>query len=303
MYFTSLPDHAKPGFDEAQHFSKFRKHNIIFNAESKESSCDDHVGCLSIKTILSGEETYGVDGRQLVVRPGQFLVLNNDQHYSCRIDSNEKVRCLSIFFKNTFASSVLSDTLHTEEFSLEHPDIGNGSMPEFFQTLRTITPEMSGQLSGLIHLLEGRGYNEAMTDEYLVFMLRYLVSIHQLDVRSTGLVKAVKVSTRKEIYKRLCVARDLLHSFHGDDIDLEKIGMEAGLSVPQLVRQFKSVFHTTPYQYLTGIRLKQAADLLQDTNEQVQDIAWMCGFENAAAFSRAFRSVYGVQPTRYRAER
>ena len=303
MYFTSLPDHAKPGFDEAQHFSKFRKHNIIFNAESRESNCDDHVGCLSIKTILSGEETYGVDGRQLVIRPGQFLVLNNDQHYSCRIDSKEKVQCLSIFFKNTFASSVLSDTLHSEEFSLDHPDTGNGNMPEFFQTLREITPDMSRQLSGLIHLLENKGYNEAMTDEYLVFLLRHLVSVHQLDVKSTGQVKALKVSTREEIYKRLCIARDLLHSFHGDNIDLGRIGIEAGLSVPQLVRQFKSVFHTTPYQYLTGIRLKQAADLLQHSDEQVQDIAWMCGFENAAAFSRAFRSVYGVQPTRFRADR
>lgn len=300
MYFTRLPDHSAQGFNEAQHFDKFKKHNIIFNAESRESHCDDHVGCLSVKTIWSGEETYGVDGRQLAIRPGQFLVLNNDQRYSCRISSKEKVRCLSVFFKSDFASSVLSDMMHSEDFLLDSPATANAGIPEFFQTLRPLTADLNRQFSGLISLLENNGYNEMMTDEYLVFLLRHLVSIHRLDVKSSGLVKAVKAGTRQEIYKRLCIARDILHSFHGEKIDLEKMGAQAGLSVPQLVRQFKAVFHTTPYQYLIGIRLKQAANLLQHSSEQVQDIAWMCGFENAAAFSRAFRSAYGVQPTRFR---
>ncbi|WP_342085171.1 AraC family transcriptional regulator [Dyadobacter sp. OTU695] len=300
MYFTRLPDHAQPGFDEAQHFDQFRRHNVIFNAESKQSHCDDHVGCLSIKTVLRGEEIYGVDGRELAVRPGQFLVLNNDQRYACRINSKEKVRCLSVFFKKEFASSVLFDTLHSEEFLLDHPASDNDNIPEFFQTLRHISPDMERQFSGLVRLLETRGYYEAMADEYLVFLLRHLIGAHQLDLRIANQVRAVKVGTRKEIYKRLCIARDILHSSHGQHIDLGGISAQAGMSVPQLVRQFKAAFHSTPYQYLVGIRLKQAAYLLQHTGGQVQEIAWMCGFEDAGAFSRAFRSAYGVQPTRFR---
>ncbi|OJV12593.1 MAG: hypothetical protein BGO21_02265 [Dyadobacter sp. 50-39] len=302
MYFTTLPDHSQPGFDEVQHFDQFRKHNIIFNAESKESYCDDHVGCLSIKTVLSGEEIYRVDGRQLAVRPGQFLVLNNDQRYACRISSRERVRCLSVFFKKEFASSVLFDALHGEEFLLDNPS-DDGIIPEFFQTLRQITTDMGGHFSGLASLLETRGYDEAMTDEYLVFLLRHLVQVHRSDVRSSGRIKAVKAATRLEIYKRLCIARDILHSSCGAHIQLSEIGAQAGMSVPQLVRQFKSAFQTTPYQYFVGIRLKQAAHLLQHTGEPVQDIAYMCGFEDAGAFSRAFRSVYGMQPTRFRAGR
>lgn len=303
MYFTRLPDHTQPGFDEALHFSQFKKHNIIFHAESGNSYCDDHVGCLSIKTVLRGEETYGVDGRQLPIRRGEFLVLNNEQRYSCRISSREKARTLSVFFKNEFASAVLFDTLHSETYLLDNPDMADSPVPEFFQTLRPVTPEMDRQLSGLVHLLETEGDNEAMTDEYLVFLLRNLIGVHRSDVKRAGLVKAVKAGTRKEIYKRLCIARDVLHTAHGENIDLKKIGAAAGLSVPQLVRQFKAVFHTTPYRYLTGVRLQQAAGLLQHTEEAVQDIAWTCGFENAGAFSRAFKSAYGVQPTRFRADR
>jgi AraC family transcriptional regulator len=99
MYFTSLPDHTKPGFDERSHFSKFKKHNIIFNALSRYSNCDHHVGCLSFKTVLSGEEWYGIGNRSIAVRPGQFLVMNDDQPYSCRIDNGESARVLSVFLK------------------------------------------------------------------------------------------------------------------------------------------------------------------------------------------------------------
>ena len=108
MYFTSLPDHSNPGFDEELHFSKFRQHNIIFNAMTRKTHCVRHIGCLSIKTILSGEEKYDIDGHQLAIRPGQFLILNDDQDYLCRVDTAGEVRMQSVFFGATFASAVLS---------------------------------------------------------------------------------------------------------------------------------------------------------------------------------------------------
>src|SRR4051812_39513767 len=121
MYFTALPDHSQPGFNEQSHFNRFKKHNVIFNALSRQSHCDNHVGCLSFKTVLSGEEWYGVNHRQLAVRPGQFLILNNDQSYSCYIDTCEPVRTLSVFFKKEFASAIFHDTLNKEESLLDNP--------------------------------------------------------------------------------------------------------------------------------------------------------------------------------------
>jgi transcriptional regulator GlxA family with amidase domain len=85
-----------------------------------------------------------------------------------------------------------------------------------------------------------------------------------------------------------------------DKVDLSAISNLACLSVPQLVRQFKFVFHATPHQYLVRIRLKRAAELLKLTNKPVHEITWKCGFENFSAFCRAFKSEYGVQPGHFR---
>ena len=300
MYFTSLPDHTKPGFDEALHFSRFKQHNIIFNAESSASNCDNHVGCLSFKTVLSGEEWYGINRQRLVVRPGQFLILNDDQNYSCRSDNGEKLRILSVFFKKEFAASVFRDALHTESFLLDEA-LNNGTQsPEFFQTLNHITPELQLQLSGLLTALDQEGYEENMMDEYLVFLLHQLIRTHKSEFNRVGQVAALKSSTRTEIYKRLCVAKDILHSTYMEHTDLAHISNLACLSVPQLVRQFKAVFRITPHQYLIRVRLKHAADLLKLTNKPIHEITWMTGFENVSAFCRAFKSGYGVQPVNFR---
>jgi AraC-like DNA-binding protein len=72
------------------------------------------------------------------------------------------------------------------------------------------------------------------------------------------------------------------------------------MSVPQLVRQFKAVFLTTPHQYLIRLRLAHAARWLKQSSMPVHEITWMCGFENTSAFCRAFRAAYGVHPLGYK---
>jgi len=147
MYFTSLPDPKQPGFNEELHYRKFKNHNIIFSAKSTHSYCRRHVGCLSIKTVLSGEEWYGINSHKVAVRPGQFLILNDQQSYSCEINSEKPVHTLSVFFKNSFASEVLRDLTCDEEMMLDEPFSMAEKLPEFFQTLNPISDTFRTLLS------------------------------------------------------------------------------------------------------------------------------------------------------------
>jgi AraC family transcriptional regulator len=171
---------------------------------------------------------------------------------------------------------------------------------EFFQTLYNIDIGLKRQLHHLISALNNQGYDSSMVDEYLVFLLHHLIEVHKSESILAKNVNAIKSVTKTEISKRLCIAKDILHSSFMDKQDLTTIGHIACLSVPQLIRHFKSVFHATPHQYLTKIRLRHAAELLKLTDEPVHQITWQCGFENASAFCRAFKSAYGVQPRSFR---
>jgi len=300
MYFTSLPDHRQPGFDEEQHFSQFRQHNIVFNATAVRSHHVRHVGCLSVKMILSGEEWYTINNHQLAVRPGQFLILNDAQDYWCRVDTAGDVRIQSVFFKAAFASSVFRDVLSREDVLLDDPFAGGDQSLEFFQTLYEMDAGLQEKMARLIASLDAWGYNSTRVDEQLIFMLHQLIRTHKTEARRAYRVSAVKPSTKKEIYKRLCIAKDVLHSTFMDRPDLSVVSNTACLSAPQLVRQFKAVFHTTPHRYLTRIRLSHAAGLLKDTSVPVHEITWRCGFEDTSAFCRAFKMEYGVPPLRFR---
>lgn len=297
MYLTSIPDHNQPGFDEQLHFSRFKKSNVVFNTQTQAGGCDEHVGCLSIKTIISGEEWYGVGNRSLVVRPGQFLILNDNQTYSCQV---RQAQVLSVFFKKEFAASVFHDCLTKEEFSLDNPFHLQTSTPEFFQTLHAIDTDLQLKLSSLVTTLEMNGFQENETGEHLLYLLRYLIHVYVMERKQVAQVSAVKPGTQAEIYKRLCVAKDVLHSSFMKPLDIASISSAACLSVPQLIRQFKTVFHCTPHQYLVRLRLQHATELLTKTNEPVSEITWQVGFENTSAFCRAFKAVYGLSPEVYR---
>jgi AraC family transcriptional regulator len=300
MYFTSLPDHTDPAFDERLHFSRFRRQNIVFDAISFRSFCDRHVGCLSIKRVLGGEERYGVDRRQLVLRPGRFLILNDNQEYSCRIDAAGEVRVQSVFFSTAFVGAVFRDNLYREEALLDDPFNFQKRSLEFFQAIHDTDPGLEAAFQGLVSALNRQGYVQPMVDERLVFILSHLIRRHKTEANDTDRVGALKAATRNEIHRRLCIARDHLHSTFMESLDLEELGQVSHLSTPQLIRQFKAVFHTTPYQYLVRLRLQHAAGLLRNSALPVHEITWRCGFENVSAFCRAFRAAYGAAPLKFR---
>ena len=77
----------------------------------------------------------------------------------------------------------------------------------------------------------------------------------------------------------------------------------AALDVPvwKLNRMFKRYLHTSPKSYFAGLRLAKARDMLRNTTLAVGEIANECGYDNAEAFSRAYRNQFGKPPSLDRA--
>jgi len=65
-------------------------------------------------------------------------------------------------------------------------------------------------------------------------------------------------------------------------------------------REFSRHMGTTPSNYLTGLRIDRAAEMLITTNNKLADIALTAGFENESYFFRAFQRRKGTTPSKYR---
>lgn len=79
------------------------------------------------------------------------------------------------------------------------------------------------------------------------------------------------------------------------EIDLDKIAAEAGLSPFHFLRLFSRALGVTPHQYLLRSRLRHAARLLVD-GRSVTDTAYDVGFQDLSNFVRTFHRAAGVSP-------
>ena len=56
----------------------------------------------------------------------------------------------------------------------------------------------------------------------------------------------------------------------------------------------------SPIEYLRRLRVERARQLLADVDLSIKEIAQRCGFDDAYHFSKTFRQIDGLPPTKYR---
>lgn len=74
---------------------------------------------------------------------------------------------------------------------------------------------------------------------------------------------------------------------------------ESGLSSRRFNDLFKSNFKTTPNQYIIQRKIEHAKCLLETTNISVVEIAKLSGFSDVYYFSKTFKKICGVAPSKW----
>ena len=92
----------------------------------------------------------------------------------------------------------------------------------------------------------------------------------------------------------------LLHRRAHHPWTIAELAAEVGVSRSALVARFTRYLSDPPMAYLTGWRLRLAAQALTSSPKGVADIAAAVGYESEAAFNRAFKRAFGAPPARYR---
>jgi len=64
--------------------------------------------------------------------------------------------------------------------------------------------------------------------------------------------------------------------------------------------RFKSATGFAPLEYVPSLRLEAASELLEGSEEPVEEIAYRVGYENITFFRRLFRRQKGMTPAAYR---
>lgn len=86
-----------------------------------------------------------------------------------------------------------------------------------------------------------------------------------------------------------------------ENVSLQDISHEVGLSKCYFAQLFKQSMGITPYQYIIQQRISKAKQLLKQDMPLVE-IALSCGFANQSAFNKTFHKCMGTTPRKYRLE-
>jgi len=82
-------------------------------------------------------------------------------------------------------------------------------------------------------------------------------------------------------------------------LSVEELGKEVGMSRVTLYRKIKALTNQTAIEFIRGVRIKRAAQLLEQNKFNVSEVAYMVGFIDVDYFRKCFKEQYGHTPKEY----
>ena len=87
------------------------------------------------------------------------------------------------------------------------------------------------------------------------------------------------------------------------EISLTEYAQLTNMSLSSFKRKFKSIYQTTPSNYIQQIRLEKSKEFLTISDQSIGDIAYECGYKTISHFSKKFKENYGISPSEFRLTR
>ena len=95
----------------------------------------------------------------------------------------------------------------------------------------------------------------------------------------------------------LCRMNKLIEeNFSNPDLNVNFLADKLNISRSGLFAKIKTLADITPNEMIQMVRLKRAAQLLQENKYTVSEIGYMVGFSNPSYFSKCFQKQFGIRP-------
>lgn len=273
--------------------------NYFLHLKTKYAVFQENITPLTVKFSLYGTVNYKTPNGDYKVNVN-YLILNEGQHCSGFVSSDKPVEILSVFFEKRFAAEVLEYLTAPEDKLIFNPAVKNSQPIQFFEKLYPIDNFVMPVIMKM-KIASNVGFEDSVWwEEQFYELLEKMLLVHRRTYKTLEKLPTVKLSTKTDLFKKICKAKEFIDSYYTAPLTLEKISSEACLSRYHFLRLFKQVFGETPYQYISGIRIRKAVSLLSSGNMPVTRICNEVGFDSLSSFSWLFKQKLGISPAAFR---
>ncbi len=268
-------------------FSNQLENKVLYSNHSNDISIT-YKSTYTLKYVIEGVKHYNYNNQDIEVSKNQYLILNNDSKITTV--AKKGTRGLSFF---------LSPKLINEIYRY---NTNSNSSIEFLEvTQKESNSKAHCLLDKIAYLYEHNPTVFKHQMDNLFIQVSELIVQEQANIDTKFMrLKIVKHNTKKELYKLVTDAKEYLNDNLKENISLDIISRDIGISKYYLHRLFTEINGNTPLSYLTVIRLKKAKNKLQYSKDSIFEIAIACGFDNTSYFSTIFKKHMGFSPSQFR---
>ena len=271
--------------------------NVALNVKCKEASRTGVESPYSLFLNVKGFSYCKVNGTQYLVDERTFLLSQPGEVYDLVIDNINQTEIFNIHINRDFFNNYAHTVVTPDHQLLDNPFPGSNEEFPLFTQLYPKDPVVCQRLH---ELKQADGKGGDAFDLALGGIISCLLKANEEIKRKITSLPAVSASVRKDVYLRLLKAKDIIQSNYSKPLDLDDLSREVAMSKFHFLRLFKAYYGTTPYQYLTGVRMEKAQYLLKLKNVSVSGISDQLGFEYPNSFIKVFRKNYGLAPLQFR---
>ena len=234
--------------------------------------------------LISGERNFTINDQVFRIGKGDLVIIPAGELHRTTYFGNNTHERVAIMFSD----SVIEDVY--ECFGREYV---TEVMNNFF-----------------IHIPDGR---RAYVEDLMNRMLYEAEEIDELSDYMKNLyfheliVFVIRCYKNKSQGTELDVANDIIQNaakyiYENSDknIGLNDVAKKFGMSSSYFSKKFKAITGFGFKEYLIGVRIKEASNMLLTTDKSITEIAISCGFNDSNYFGDAFRRIKGVSPHKYR---
>lgn len=263
--------------------SSFARGNLLhlqetgtLQAQKPHTSSRENLASYLFFVVVSGSGSLDYNGKTYALAAGDCVFLDCHNAYSHHTEQH-LWQLKWVHFYGPNMNSIYEKYLERGGHPVFHPD----------------------SVASYISLLDGI-YSISNSEDYVKDMQlneKLSVLLTQLMRESWNPESARRTRSKKQ---DLLLVKEYLDSHFSQKISLDELSEQFFINKFYLTRSFKEQFGVTPGNYLLGLRVTRAKQLLRFTDSSLDAISASCGMGDAAYFSRMFKKVEGITPGEYR---
>lgn len=162
----------------------------------------------------------------------------------------------------------------------------------FIDDVYVLSNNNSAEIIELLKKISSQKKNDPAT-EYL--LLGYLYQLFAILIRNNS-QQTKPVETDDYIRKAI----RYINEKYNTNINVGNVATYVGLERSYFFKLFKKNMGISPQKYIINVKLNKALELLKSSNFSLNEICYICGFNDYPHFCKYFKKTYFIPPKEYR---